>query len=257
MRAAESTTKTTDSEKIIAFPEAVFWTSALPGAEAHHSLALAQETELQAFETALVDATDRERRLIGQELRDYLCQHLLGMAFSAQALAGTLAREGSEHAAEAHELAVQISESAAQVQKISIGLNPIETDSEGLMAAIQALALRTRQSLPCRFICDAVVHLHDPGAAAHCFHIVQEAVAQALRQTGASEITITLAESKESVCVEVSDNGMKEGELTACPQGAAAENLFYRAQAMHGDLHMIYEAGKGTTIRCTFPHYHE
>ena len=74
------------------------------------------------LEHALRQAAGRESRRIGQELHDHLCQHLLGAAFSAKALANHL-DPTSPAAAEAGELARLINSAVQQTRDIVRGLN--------------------------------------------------------------------------------------------------------------------------------------
>ena len=74
------------------------------------------------FDRALREAAGRERQRIGQEMHDHLCQHLLGAAFAAQALANSLP-PGSPAAVEARELAQLINSAVQQTRDIVQGLH--------------------------------------------------------------------------------------------------------------------------------------
>ncbi len=208
--------------------------------------------EKKFLERALLEAAEREQRRIGQELHDHLCQHLLGAAFAAKALAGALDREGSSHAAALHDLARLINDSVMQAREISRGLHPVELDAEGLMAALQELSSRASRGAACSFTCAKPVRVSDSETAGHAFRIAQEAVVQAM-QTGAQNISITLTPHEDSILLEIRDDASNENELTSSPQGTAARTLQYRAQAMHGHLTIAYQPGRGTQTSCTFP----
>lgn len=208
--------------------------------------------EKKFLERALLEATEREQRRIGQEMHDHLCQHLLGAAFAAKALAGALDREGSPHATALHDLARLINDSVTQAREISRGLHPVELDSEGLMSALQELTSRVSRTAACRFSCVRPVRVLDSETAGHAFRIAQEAVTQAM-ESGARNVSITLAPEGGSIFLEIADDAPTENELTASPEGTAARTLQYRAQAMHGNLTISYEPGTGTRTTCTFP----
>lgn len=214
---------------------------------------IVDDSERKFLERALLEAAEREQRRIGQELHDHLCQHLLGAAFSAKALAGDLDRAGAPQSADLHDLARLINDAVAQVRDISRGLHPVERDEAGLMSALQELAARVSHTVPCDFVCEHPVLLDDPVQSLNAYRIAQEAAANALHTTGAGRITITLAAIPAGAVLTICDDGVTEGELTAHPDGIAAKTLTYRARAMRGEIRLAHAPGQGTRITCTFP----
>jgi PAS domain S-box-containing protein len=234
--------------------EARIWAAPLRGAgnpEGRVFLVL-DNTETKFLERALLEAAEREQRRIGQDLHDHLCQHLLGAAFSAKALAGALDRDASRHAPQLHDLARLINDAVTQARDISRGLHPVELDSAGLMAALQDLANRAGHSVPAQFRCEKTVLVNNPAVALNAYRIAQEAVAEGL-QSGAKKISISLTCRGTSICMRIVNEGSREGELTSQPAGTAAKTLQYRAHAMSADLAMTFQPGTGTTITCQFP----
>lgn len=231
------------------------WSTPLTGTDGslRHFIVVVDESEKKFLEQALLEAAEREQRRIGQELHDHLCQHLLGAAFSAKALAGDLDRENSPHAAELHDLARLINDAVTQVRDVSRGLQPVEFDAAGLMSALQELAARTSHSVACTFSCESPVYVRDPAISLHAYRIAQEAVADALHARGAAKIEILLAAHASSVVLTVQADGANQGELTANPQGTAAKTLSYRARAMRGEIAFHHKRGHGTKIVCKFP----
>lgn len=213
----------------------------------------ALKDERRFLEQALFGAGEREKRRIGQELHDHLCQQLLGAAFAAKVIAGEVDRGQSDVGLRLHELARIINESVVQVREFSRGLHPVESDAAGLMSALQELAKQINNSaISCDFHCPEPILVERPEAALHAYRITQEAVLNAA-QTEASKITIALQRFRRSVCLCITDDGGKEGELTANPEGLAAKTLQYRARAMHGRLRMKFAPREGTKITYIFP----
>lgn len=231
-------------------------TAPLPGDSTQgssHILLLQDLTETKFLEEALLHASDREQRRIGQELHDHLCQHLLGAAFAAKALAGALDREQSASAPQLHELARLINDSVFQVRDLSRGLHPVELDAAGLMSALQELANRAGHSKPCAFRCDHHVLVKSNQAALNAYRIAQEAVTAALLHTQAKKIEMSLSQSENRIRLEIFDDGKKEGVITANPTGIETKTLQYRAQAMKATLTMHFDPAEGTRVTCIFP----
>ncbi len=218
-----------------------------------HLFLIQDITEKKFLEKALLEASEREQRRIGQELHDHLCQHLLGAAFAAKALAGALDRDQSEHAPRLHDLARLVNDGVSQVRDISRGLHPVELDASGLMSSLQELANRVAHSTPCTFRCERHVLVRNTSDALNAYRIAQDVVTVAMQQTGAESIEIALTHSGSSICLQISDDGKTEGELTADPAGFAAKTIQYRAQAMNGTLVLRFDPKKGTQAVCLFP----
>ncbi len=218
-----------------------------------HIFLIQDITEKKFLEEALLEASEREQRRIGQELHDHLCQHLLGAAFATKALAGALDRDQSKHAPQLHDLARLVNDAVSQVRDISRGLHPVELDAAGLMSSLQELANRAAHSTPCSFRCEKHVLVKNSNDALNAYRIAQAVVTTAIQETGAEHIEIVLAQTGPSICLEINDDGKKEGELTSDPAGVAAKTIQYRAQAMNGSLTLNFHPEKGTHAICHFP----
>jgi PAS domain S-box-containing protein len=218
-----------------------------------HLLAINDLSESRFLEHAFLDAADREQRRIAKEMHDHLCQQILGAAFAVKALAGDLGREGSRHAEQLHELARMVNETVSHVRDISRTLHPVELESGELRSAIQGLCDRMKQTLACEFHCSQDLPAASPDSALHAYRIIQEAILHALHHTGASKVSIHLSAKGGLFRIEISDNGAKEGPLTADPSHFASKTLRYRAKAIRGQLRLKFHLGAGTNVACTFP----
>jgi PAS domain S-box-containing protein len=222
-----------------------------PGGQASIAIVL-DITERKFLERALLEASERESRRIGQELHDNLCQHLLGAAFSAKAVAMSQP-EDLPVSVELHELARLINSAVQQTRDIARGLNPVEMDAAGLMAALQALADRPYAEIACRLECDRNVLLLDAGVALHAYRIAQEAVANAVRHAGATEIVIRLAEDGGNIVLQIADNGRGFEFQPTQRQGLGLEIMKYRAHAISGKIRVNTAPGRGTNVVLVLP----
>lgn len=210
-------------------------------------------TEKKFLEEALFHAIEKEQRRLGQELHDHLCQHLLGAAFSAKALAGGLDKDNSPRASQLHELARLINDAVCQVRDISRGLEPVERDPDGLRAALHELANRTSQIVPCSFVCDVPLLVENPNVALSVYRIAQEVVTSAQQETGATNIIIRLSKQEDQCLLVVEDDGRQPSELNSQPLSIAAKTLKYRAKTIRGNLSLTFNAEHGSRVECLFP----
>lgn len=207
-------------------------------------------TERKFLEFAMLEASEREHRRIGQDLHDHLCQQLLGAAFAAKAIGISLKREGSPAAREIDHLASLVNGSVRQVREIARGLHPVELDSGGLMSALQELARRINTTIPCRFDCEDSVLLNDAPTALHMYRIAHEAVMHLIQDRCAAHLLITLAERGREIVMNIH----ADGPLSPPPQDEIARKVMeYRASAMGARLIATDKGKEGLTIRCIIP----
>src|SRR5439155_14483278 len=124
-------------------------------------------SQRKQLESEILEITTTERRRIGHELHDGLGQYLAGIAFRAKALEQTLAAESVPHADEAQELATLVSNAISQTRSLARGLDPIEVETIGLLAALQNLAAETEKffNITCQFRCSESSLRVDPNRA--------------------------------------------------------------------------------------------
>jgi len=209
-------------------------------------------TERRFLERALLEAAERESRRIGQELHDHLCQHLLGAAFSAKAVAMGLAAETPASTA-LHDLAQLINSAVQQTREIARGLNPVELDAAGLRTALQELVNRVRPGIRCRLHCEEHFLMPDASTALHAYRVAQEAVANAVAHSGATEMVIRLTEDNQNVILQIEDNGRGFEAEAENRLGLGIAIMKYRAHAISGKLRIDTSRDGGTSVMLVLP----
>jgi low affinity Fe/Cu permease len=99
--------------------------------------------ERQRLEEEILRVGERERRRIGHDLHDSLCQHLTGTALAGQVLGERLAAKSLPEAADAGKVVELVEEGIALARNLARGLYPLEMEAEGLMVAFRDLAANT------------------------------------------------------------------------------------------------------------------
>jgi signal transduction histidine kinase len=91
-------------------------------------------------------------------------------------------------------------------------------------------------------------------AAAHVYRIVQEALTNVARHSGARHVSIRLNTRDGELQFQVDDDGCG---LPAIPAGRAGglglKIMRYRAQMLGGDLVIESNGNGGTSVRCSCP----
>lgn len=214
-------------------------------------------TERKRLEKEILEIGDRERRRIGHDLHDGLCQHLAGIELMSQVLEQKLSRSSRNAAAQVGEISKNVRDAISHTRSLARGLSPVTLESEGLMAALQELASGTEKmfKVRCRFDCNSVVLVRDHATATNLFRIAQEAVSNAIRHGRAKRISITLKRTADRVVLRVSDNG-KGIPAKKSPQkdtGMGLRIMQSRAGMIGGTLAIVPGPQRGVTVNCTAP----
>jgi len=219
------------------------------------SSAIRDITERKQLEKAVLEISAREQRRIGQDLHDGLGQHLTGVAFMAKAHQQKLAEKESPEAQEADKIVKLVNEAILKTRELSRGLLPVVSDADGLMSAIQ-LYVREVEDLfhvHCLFEFAHPVLIDDTSVANHLYHIVREAVNNAIKHGKADRITIRLTEASGWGTLTIEDNGSGIQQTPARSPGRGLHIMTYRAGMVGGTLELKSNCPSGTTVLCRFP----
>ena len=208
-------------------------------------------------ESTLLEAQEDERRLISRELHDEFGQILtaVGMMLTR---AGNQAPEGSELRAELREVCEITQSTLDKVRSLSQALHPVMLEETGLESTLDwYLPVVERQ---------AGVHVFyeksgdsfpvDGNAAIHVYRVVQEALNNLTRHSGAKEAWVRLRFLPRALEVEVEDHG-KGFDARAAKQGIGLVAMRERAELLGGIVEFVRPAqgadGRGTVVRLRVP----
>src|ERR1035437_1863385 len=166
-------------------------------------------TERKQLEKETLEISDREQRRIGHDLHDGLCQHLAAIELMSQVLEQKLGKRSKTAAAKVGDIAKNVREAIGHTRSLARGLSPVTLESEGLMSALQELAVNTEKlfNVTCRFDCDPPVSVRDHAMAINLYRIAQEAVSNAIKHGKARRISVSLETERGRIVLRVSDNG--------------------------------------------------
>jgi two-component system CheB/CheR fusion protein len=212
-------------------------------------------TERKRLEREILEISEREQRRIGQDLHDGLCQHLAGIELMSQVLEQKLVRCSKAAAARAGDIARNVRDAIGHTRLLARGLSPVTLESEGLMSALQELALNTEKifRVACRFDCDPPVLVSDYPAATHLFRLAQEAVSNAIKHGRAKRIFIRLKEERGRMILSIIDNGMGFPAQIPKSKGMGLRIMQSRAGMIGGTLVFGRNASGGASVTVTAP----
>ena len=213
-------------------------------------------TERERLERELLEVGERERRRIGFDLHDGLCQHLTGTALAVQVLKEKLTRRGIPEAAEAAKAVDLIEDGISLSRKLAKGLQPVEMHAGGLMQALQDFATATTDlfKVSCRFECDAPTLFSNISTADHLYHIAREASVNAIKHGHARNVVISLEPRDEGTVLTVTDDGT--GIPIPLPKkgGMGLTIMAQRAKLIGASFDIRPGPKGGTVATCILPH---
>lgn len=211
-------------------------------------------TENRQLQKFIVDMNARQQRKIGQDLHDELGQLLTGIGF----LVAGLRKDMEDYHVPLEDLkkiSELVEKSIAQTRILAEGLNPVTLELYGLISSLQRLTLHTEKlySIPCRFRSNAELESINEETAYQIYRIAQEAITNSVKHGNPSLISVSLHQKKQSLILQVTDNGrgidldhLREG-------GQGMQIMKYRTRMINGELNIVSKPSNGTTISCVIP----
>lgn len=203
----------------------------------------------EELEHALIDASEREQRRIGHDLHDSLCQHLTGAALAAQVLHGKIEAGIKPETKDSEQVVRLVEEGIDLSRSLARGLAPVELDSQGIAAALRALAERTTANTPfhCELHLPQLVLLNDTQVTTHLFRIAQEAVRNAVKHSRGRSILITLMQDSARTTMIIEDDGEGLPAGLASATGMGLHIMRHRASLISAEF-LIERLPQGTRI---------
>jgi PAS domain S-box-containing protein len=212
---------------------------------------------LRQLSSRLMRIQDDERRRVARELHDGLGQNLAAAKMRLDTLLHL--DSGPGHELEVKETIEIIDRAIQQVRSVSHLLHPPLLDEVGLLSALQwyldGLTKRSNIETSLSVSPDDLPRL-TPELETAVFRIVQEALTNVYRHSGASHARVTLCWQNGHVTVTVEDDGKGVAERTAQLQpggiGVGIGGMRQRAKEFGGELRMV-NTNPGTRVEVVIP----
>ena len=205
---------------------------------------------LQALSNRLLRVQEDERRALAQELHDQIGQLLTGLRFQLEA-----ARDAAPSGPLADALQIT-GDLLRSVRELSLQLRPRMLDDLGLKPALEwqtklfqgqtGIAIELELSLPDRRFSSEI--------ETTVFRMVQEALTNVARHSGATAAVVTVTGSEDALQVEISDRGRGFDAAAALARrdSLGLAGLAERVRLAGGELEIFSQAGQGTRLHADF-----
>ncbi|MCC7370899.1 MAG: sensor histidine kinase [Chloroflexi bacterium] len=211
---------------------------------------------LRALSSQIINAQEEERLRISRELHDE----------TAQALASLLVRQRvAERSPDPEslqrtmaDLRVLTSEALEGVRRMALELRPTMLDDLGLVAAVEAFARQFshRTGIPVDVRMTRRPERLPPDVELVAFRVIQEALSNVARHSGASRAEIRLGAGPSILTISIADDGRGFQLETALDSRQRSLGLFgmhERAGLVGGRLILDSAPGRGTRVRLELP----
>jgi len=220
------------------------------------SLVEQRTAALRQLSSRLLSLQDSERRRIARELHDSLGQFLVALKLNVDILRRSPGR--ADLWSQSEEL---MERCIAEVRTLSYLLHPPTMDAVGIASAarwyVEGFGLRSGLKLNLDAPNDPV-RLPDATELV-LFRVLQEALTNVHRHSGASAADILIRQSPGQVTLEVRDNGsgmdkemLDRFRETGAGRGVGLMSMHERARELGGKFE-LESSGAGTSVRITIP----
>jgi signal transduction histidine kinase len=214
--------------------------------------------DLERLSARLVDVQEQERRTIARELHDEVGQALTAVKMD---IGIALRAEVEPRVRTALEEARDITENTLRsVRDMSQLLHPSALDDFGLPATLTAYLRNFSHRTGIRAqLAETMETRLAPDVEVCVYRIVQEALSNVARHSGATACTVALNSGGGAVRLVIEDNGRGVGPIAnplTSGRGLGLIGMRERAQALGGTFSIKERDGGGTTVAVTLPLEH-
>jgi signal transduction histidine kinase len=216
------------------------------------------EKHLRLLSAKLIEAQERERKLIARELHDSIGASLTAIIYG---LEDSLEKASGQQAAQLKEVLSMARETVEETRRISTNLRPAIVDDLGILATIRWF---TRQFQGLYADIDIVQQLEVQEAAIAeplkivIYRILQEALNNVAKHSEAGTVRICLRQTEEKLQLTIEDDGegfqpevlVHQGDTEV---GMGLESMKERTEISGGFFVIRSARGQGTVVEVSWP----
>lgn len=214
------------------------------------------EQEVTSKEQAAEKAVLEERRRLARDLHDTVSQQLFAVHMAASSLPKILESRPDQGTVVMDQL-IQMSNTAQkQMRALIAQLRPMELVGKSLAEALDQWFPDYCRQNGLKGVKDMDLQGNLSEAIEHqLFLIIQEAMANIVKHSGARLVSLSLQESDHQVALSVSDDGQGFSSSVQKQGSYGLTTMKERAEKLGGQAEIISKQGAGTTIRVHIPKF--
>lgn len=213
----------------------------------------------QKFRSVLIlEGQEEERKRIAMDIHDGIGQMLTSLKYQIESIDLGQAERARQKIAEVDQL---IKEVIKEVRKVTFNLKPTVLGDYGLQAGLNVFIQEIGKltDIDLQYRTSGSIPRLPQKVENNIFRIIQEAINNAIKYSGAEKITVSLKQLENEITISVSDEGKGFDTKIVEAGGANLEsgrgffNMYERTEYVNGKLEILSAIGEGTTVRLTVP----
>ena len=213
----------------------------------------------QKFRSVLIlEGQEEERKRIAMDIHDGIGQMLTSLKFQIESIDPKQGVHAEQKIEEVGQLIKQI---IKEVRKVTFNLKPTVLGDYGLQAALNVFTQEIGKLTDIKLVyrTEGEIDRLPQKIENNIFRIIQEAINNAIKYSGADTIEITLMELEDDLVIEVKDKGkgfdtkIVESRSVNIESGRGFFNMYERTEYINGHLSINSDPGKGTRVTLKVP----
>ena len=225
------------------------------------SLKLGDMQQRQLLGLRIIKAQEEERQRVARDIHDGPAQSMSNVVLKAEICERLIDVDLDKSKEELRQLKRIVRESLQDVRKIIYNLRPMSLDDLGLIPTMQRYVTTFQEesgivvSFKTKGVCEDIRSV----ISLTVFRIVQEAISNINRHSGAQNVVISLEFSQEELKLHIIDDGkgFNLDELKArssdINSGFGIVNMRERIELLNGKFDISSDLGKGTRLDIIIP----
>lgn len=217
------------------------------------------EDQLRMLSYQALHVQEEERKRISLDLHDEISQTLVAINVHLGSLTHDACTEKERMREKIIETQKLVEQSVESAHRFAMGLRPTVLDDFGLAPALRAYTRDFTEQTSLPVLLEMPPELKPLGEepAVAFFRVAQAALSNIARHAEATEVRLTLRQTKRTLVLEIADNG-KGFDVKTAHSGAKANRLGMigmreRAEMVGGRFGITSTPGKGTTVSVRLP----
>ena len=214
------------------------------------------EEALSGVNRKLIDAEERERTRIARDLHDDIVQRVAMLTIGLDCLRQDFYDLPSEVLSRLSELRKQSSEISSDIQSVSHELHSSKLEHLGVAEAMKGFCREfgDHKNVKIDFNAHDMPSLLPPDISLSLFRVLQEALQNAAKHSGARHFDVELFAASERIHLTVHDSGIGFDSKAAMEgQGLGLVSMQERLKLVKGEFSIDSQPNRGTTIYAYVP----
>jgi len=213
----------------------------------------ARGSRVQQLEQSLA-LCERDRALIAYELHDGLAQQLAAASMHIDAAAAQIKSDPDEAIAMLKTASDRLRDAQEEMRRLMRGIRPPRLDADGLSAAITELVEELKlQGMEIQLTLNITTPRLLPALETAAFRILQEALNNVLRHSGAQQAEVVVEEHDSHLKIVVTDHGRGFDPATIPTSRYGVRGIHERAELLGGSAIITTQPGAGTRVVVQLP----